>query len=85
MADQDLQVRRRGGHPDPEIRGGGGGSLQKNFFRSSRPQFGLEIRGCPRALPLDPPLDFVREGKEREKFLQGSLGQTAARESRILA
>ena len=35
VADSDLQIRGvgGGGHPDPEIRGGGG--LQKNFFRAS--------------------------------------------------
>ena len=33
-------------HPDPDIRGlgGGGGSLKK-FFRPFRPQFGLKISG----------------------------------------
>ena len=31
MADQHLQIREGGGHPDPEIRGGGG--LKKNFLR----------------------------------------------------
>ena len=44
MADPDLQIRGggggggAGGHPDPDIREGGG--LQKTFFR-----FGLKIRG----------------------------------------
>ena len=72
-------------YPDLEISGrGGGGSLQTNAFRPSESQFGLKIRGGQPAPPLDPPLDFVREGKERDKFLQGSFGQTAARESRIL-
>ena len=34
MADQDLQVSggEGGGHPDPEIRGGGGQSPKKIFF-----------------------------------------------------
>ena len=50
-------------HRDPEIRGwggGGGAGLQKDFFRSFEPQFGLKIRGmlAPRAPPLDPPLFF---------------------------
>ena len=33
MADPDLQIRGKGGggHPDPEIRGGGGQSLKKCF------------------------------------------------------
>ena len=39
-----------GGHPDPEMRRGRGGS--KKIFSA---QFGLEIGG-PRASPLDPPL-----------------------------
>ena len=47
--------------PDLEIRGGGGGGLsrplekgglQKNFFRSFGPQFGLKIRGCGPPGPL---------------------------------
>ena len=40
MADPDLQIRGGGGggHPDPDIREGGG--LQKKFFR-----FALKIRG----------------------------------------
>ena len=33
------------GHPDPEIRGGGGGGLEKNFFQPFGPQFGLKTRG----------------------------------------
>ena len=45
VADRDLQIRGRGGHPDPEIRGGGGG-LKKNLFRPFGPQFGLKIRGA---------------------------------------
>ena len=32
VADQHLQIRGGGGHPDPEIRGGGG--LQKIFFET---------------------------------------------------
>ena len=35
VADPDLQIRAGGGHPDPEIRGwGGGGDLQKKIFFS---------------------------------------------------
>ena len=33
LADPDLQMGGGGGHPDPEIRWGGG--LQKNFFGHS--------------------------------------------------
>ena len=43
MADLDLQIRERGGHPDPE-RGGGGHS--QNFFRLFGSQFGLKIGGA---------------------------------------
>ena len=46
-----------GGHPDPEIRGGG---LQKNCFRPFGSHFGRKIRGgglASRAPLLDPPLD----------------------------
>ena len=42
MADPDLQIRERPGHPDPEI---GGDPVSKFFFRPFRPQFGLKIRG----------------------------------------
>ena len=49
MADRDLQIREGGGggggHPDPEIRGEGGGASQG-------PQFGLKKREAPG--PLDP-------------------------------
>jgi len=55
MADPDLQIRGRGagGHPDPEIRVGGG---LKKIFRPFEfgPQFGLKIRknkGGPRPCP----------------------------------
>ena len=44
VADPDLQIRGRGGHPDPEIKGGGWS--QKNLFRPFGPQFGLKIRGA---------------------------------------
>ena len=38
------------GHPDPEIKwGGGGGAVSKNFFRLFGPQFGLKIRAPPPA------------------------------------
>ena len=54
VADPDLQMKGGGGHPDPEIRGGGAG-LQKGFFQPFDPPFGLKIRGGPRPtrpLPL---------------------------------
>ena len=36
----------KGGHPDPEIRGGGGGGgLQTNVFRHFGPHLGRKIRG----------------------------------------
>ena len=47
MADPDLQIREggggecRGGHPDPEIRGGPG--LQQKFLWPFRPQFGIKV------------------------------------------
>ena len=50
-----------GGHPDPEIRGRGQGTVSKNFFWLFGPQFDLKIRGwgggqAPWGSPLDPPL-----------------------------
>ena len=55
----------RGGHPHPEIRGGG----LKKKFPPFRPQFGLKIRGRvgPRAPSLDPSLvleTFRFEGED---------------------
>ena len=48
VPDPDLEIslgiRRGGSHPDPQVRGGGGG-LQKNFIRPFRPQFGLKYGG----------------------------------------
>ena len=47
VADANLQIRGvggGGGHPDPEIRGGGG---QKNIFWPFGSQLGLNIRGDP--------------------------------------
>ena len=64
MADLDLQIRGVPGHPDPEIRGGGGG-FPKNFFRSL-PQFGVKIRG--RAPLQDPPLQQYKKHKDIPAF-----------------
>ena len=47
-----LHQLHRGGHPDPEKRGGAG-LKKKKFSGSFWPQFGLQIREDP---PLDPPL-----------------------------
>ena len=60
-----------GGHPDPEIRGGG--SLQKK-------QFGLKIRGesAPPAPPLDPPLFPLISG-----WREAMTGNTSGFESHI--
>ena len=46
MVDPDLQIRGGPGHPDPEIREGGGGveGWSKKFFPPFGPQFGLKIR-----------------------------------------
>ena len=56
VADPDLQIRGRPGHPDPEIRGGL--VTKKTFFWPLGPQFGLKIRevGGSWAPPLDLPL-----------------------------
>jgi len=44
VADPDLQIRRGGGHPDPQIRGE---AVSKKSFRPLGPQFSLKIRGRP--------------------------------------
>ena len=41
----DWGAGGRGGHPDPEIKGGGGGRLKKKIFRRFGPHFGLKVRG----------------------------------------
>ena len=46
VADPDLQIRGRGGHPDQRGRGERGRSKKKNLFRPFGPQFGLKIRGA---------------------------------------
>ena len=61
VADPDLQIRRGGGHPDPEIRRGDPG-YKKNFFGSSGLILIEKLGGtrAPRAPPLDPPLPLPR-------------------------
>ena len=72
MANPDLQVTRGGGHPDPEIKGGGGG-LQKYFFRPSK------NKGGPgqRTPPLDPPLNISiilkLKGRIKERLISRFL------------
>ena len=64
VPDPGLETRRGGGHPDPEIRGGGGREpgLQ-NFFRPFGLRFGLKIRGEP-APPGPSPGSATRSGYE---------------------
>ena len=60
-ADPDLQIREGVCHPDSEIREEPG--LNKKFFRTFGPQFGLKVKGegrTPGASSLDPPLTGVR-------------------------
>ena len=45
MADADLQIRSGAGHPDPEIRGGGGGS--QKFFLALWASFWAKNKGGP--------------------------------------
>ena len=58
VADPDLQIRGKGGgggHPDPEIRGGGA-VFRKNVFQPFGSQFGPKITG-----PGPPgPLPWIR-------------------------
>ena len=57
----DLQIRwGGGGHPDPEIRGGG---LKKTFFQPFGLQFGLKIRGG--AVPPGPYQGFTTESSSK--------------------
>ena len=58
------------GHPDPEIREGGGRS-QINFFQPFGPQFGLKNKGVPAPPPPAPfprsPLLLMRDPTEPVK------------------
>ena len=67
VADPDLQIKGGLGHPDPVIRGGGGGgAVLKNLFLPFGPKFGKKKnRGeqVPWALPLDPQL--IYNGKKQ--------------------
>ena len=62
VADLDLQIREGGGHPDTEIRGGGGDWSQNFFFSALRASVWSKYNGgrAPRLPLLDPPLE--REG-----------------------
>ena len=61
VANPDLQIRGSGQLDSEVRRGGGGGSLPKNFFRSFGPPFCRKIGGGTgaRAPSLDPPLSVV--------------------------
>ena len=58
VADPEHQIRGGGGHPDPEISGGGGRS-PKIFFRPFGRHFGRKIREGG-GLPMDPPLNQIK-------------------------
>ena len=64
MADPDLQIREGGGgHPDPEIRGGG--QSPKIFFSALRASFWSINKaggggGWARTPHLDPPMQTVK-------------------------
>ena len=48
LEETELQIREGGRHPDPEIRGRGGGVWMRSqnfFFRPFGLQFGLKIKG----------------------------------------
>ena len=55
MVDPDLQIRGGPGHPDPEIRGGGG--LKEILLGPSCLRLGLKISGEPGPLG---PLPWIR-------------------------
>ena len=75
MADQDLKIRGRGGHPDPE---GRGGRSQKMFFRPFGPHFGLSIREGPATAHDGGKLTRVGQLSLAER-LQGRWGNPLAR------
>ena len=58
LEETELQIREGGRHPDPEIRGRGGGvdAVSKFFFRPFGLQFGLKIKGGGGGGSLDPSL-----------------------------
>ena len=57
LADPDLQMGG-GGHPDPEIRGGG--AVSKKIFSAIRASLWSKNKGGTWAPPLDPPLHCFR-------------------------
>ena len=65
VPDPDLQIRWEGGggHPDPEIKGGGGGRPQKKNCLALRASVWANNKGeggvrAPQVPPLDPPLYY---------------------------
>ena len=63
MADQDLQIRRGPGHPDPEIREGGGGRGRAvlNFFSALWASVWAKIKKGGGGPSLYPPLQYRRK------------------------
>ena len=68
VADPDLQIRRGGGHPVPEIRGGGGAGLKK-FFSALQASAGGGGGSGPSG-----PLPWIRHSRPR--FLALFCGHT---------
>ena len=72
----DLQIRwGGGGHPDPEIRGGGGAAGSKNYFSTLWSSVWSKNKGGggrpPGALPMDPPLSLqVKSIRKKNVFSQ---------------
>ena len=80
VPDPDLEIRGGGpGHPDPYIRGeGGGGLVSKKNCLALRASVWFKNRGgvAPRAPPLDPPLMaklYILKLFDRDKILSEML------------
>ena len=60
MVDPDLQIRKGGGHPEPEIKGvgGGGGRPPYKLFSALWASFSSKNKGGGPGPPQDPPLDL---------------------------
>ena len=81
VADPDLQMGA-GGHPDPEIRGGGGRPVKKKTksFRPFGPHFGLEVTGEGSGPPG--PLAWIRH--EVHKCISGNVAEWSERSGLVI-
>ena len=74
VADPDLQIRGEPGHQHPDIRGGGGSGLNKNFFRPFGRQLGPKIRGAGVGPPVPYPGSATGAGFRKSNYNEQLTG-----------